>query len=116
MWTRIENTASSGFPDTVGIYKKRIFFLELKVIEGKSLYFQRSQIAWMTMYTLAGRKPLVLVDHKDGSISLLEYLPECEKFTSGNKVRIPLAQFKNLNYDKTPLDWTTLLETIKNNS
>ena len=115
VWDRIENASGSGFPDTVGVCRGEMFALELKVVNGKSLYFQPSQIAWMTRNVKTGRNSLILAGYPDLSVSILAYPNEPQKFKSGNKIRIPIAEFKNLRYYEHPIEWRDLLSTITSN-
>lgn len=70
-YTRLENSISSGAPDTVAVINGQIAFIEFKTLKSGNVYFQPSQIIWnIKFYEAAGRESYLLVSSRDDTYRL----------------------------------------------
>lgn len=64
-WSRIENVAGVGIPDSLRTYEGLSGLVELKVSIGNFTYFKTSQLAWCTEYHKAGKRVAVITRDED---------------------------------------------------
>ena len=111
---RVENAVGLGTPDVNCCYETFEVWIELKIVKGKQLYFEWTQIAWIKQRThdkIMGRV-LVMARDKDDIIAFnAKNLPTEKLRVKGKKAVISIEDIKHLRWSK-PYNWKEIEDYI----
>lgn len=96
--TRIENSASFGTPDVACCYNGVNFWVELKINKSGYIYFQPSQIAWITHQQNVGKGNIaILVGNEVGSFYVFNSRDIIDPVIIESKSGKPVIKLLNLS-------------------
>ena len=100
--TRIENSASFGTPDIACCYNGINFWIELKINKSGYIYFQPSQIAWITKQHLIGKGNIaILIANDIGTYYVLNSYTTIDPVIIESKSGKPAIKLLNLTPQPT---------------
>lgn len=105
-YTRVENTISSGMPDTIAVINERTVCIELKMLASGGVIFRPSQIIWHLEYIKAGGiHSYLLVGSRDNTVRLynMKTIMRCKRVPFNKHFVISLRDVKPL-----AIDWAAI--------
>lgn len=115
-WTRIESSASVGIFDVNGLFTGgKEIWVELKIMKGNRIEFQKTQIAWAQRRLNLGSTNMVVIARKDSTVIVFD--AQVVKIVPSkiypNTVSIDPKGQHVIEKFTVPVRWSDLYEILK---